>query len=211
MNGLPTYDVPPVPTLQGLLYAAMGRPSLLRPNSLNKDVRDQEESFRARVEGDCDFAIRVLAEGTTLSSLRKRQKATESGDAESYVGYPAEMETLIAPTYRIYVGGPDDLLSAFQSVLDDPVRMLYLGRSDDLVDIRDVDVTTAELVEEEAQLDCVIPGGGNEVNLLPIEPDRRAGRTTQPGRVATVSVSGGTVDSYYETEDEMSERFVYVT
>jgi len=89
--------------------------------------------------------------------------------------------------------------------------MLYLGRSDDLVDIRDVDVTTAESVDEEARLDCVIPGGGEEVDLLPIEPDRRAGRTTEPGRVATVSVSGGTVDSFYETQDEQAERFVYVT
>lgn len=211
MNGLPTYDVPPVPTLQGLLYAANGRPSLLEPNDLDRETRYAEEEFRERVQEDCSFGIRVVDSGRKLNSLRKRHKATESGTDWTFIGYPTEMETLLRPTYRIYIGGPEDLLSAFASALHDPVRLLYLGRSDDLVDIHDVDVVLAEYVEEATTLDCVVPGAGETPNLLPVAPDYKGRYTTHPGRVTTVSVTGGEVDGFYETTDDRQERFVYVT
>jgi hypothetical protein len=119
------------------------------------------------------------------------------------------METLISPTYRMYVGGPDDLLESFQEALQDPERLLYLGRSDDLVDVRDVDLISVQRMADETTLDCVTPGPGADVTLLPVEPDYRSGLTTQPARVETVSATGGQVDGYYETSD--GERFVYLT
>lgn len=212
MNGLPTYPVPPVPTIQGLIYAALGRPSLLqatRYGELDTELRDAEEEFRARVENECSFGLRVLESGTDHTSLRSRHKASSSRSDTAYITYPAQMETLIAPTYRIYVGGPSTLLDAFESALRDPERLLYLGRSDDLVDITDIEQCTATYVDEEASLDCVTTGPGEDATLLPVEPDRRSGRTTDPARVTTVSVAGGTVSGYYETAN--GERFVYLT
>jgi CRISPR-associated Cas5-like protein len=211
MNGLPTYEVPPVPTLQGLLYAALGRPSLLqvRGGGPDNDVRDREERFRDRVADECSFGIRVLESGTDHTSLRKRHKASRSGADTAFITYVARMETLISPTYRMYVGGPDDLLESFQEALQDPERLLYLGRSDDLVDVRDVDLISVQRMADETTLDCVTPGPGADVTLLPVEPDYRSGLTTQPARVETVSATGGQVDGYYETSD--GERFVYLT
>lgn len=208
MNGLPTYPVPPVTTIQGMLYNALGRPSLLKPNELPKNVRDDEESFREAVQTECDIGIRVIEEGERLTGLRSRQKAPRSDNLE-YVTYPAEMETIIQPTYRIYVGGPSRLVDAFESGLRNPQRPLYLGRSDDLVDIEDVSRTEANRVEESAELDCVVPGGTDEPVLLPVSPDYRGRYTEHPGELKTVSVSGGVVDQYLETEN--GERFVYVT
>lgn len=211
MNSLPTYEVPPVPTLQGLLYAALGRPSLLLSTSgaLDTDVRDQEEAFRKHVRETCCFGIRILESGTEQTSLRKRHKASRNSDDRPYIGAPAQMETLISPTYRVYVGGPESEIATFADALRDPERLLYLGRSDDLVDIRDIDVVQPNHVEESATLDCVTPGAGDGLTLLPVEPDYRDGRATKPARVETVAIHGGDVEHYYQTDD--GERFVFIT
>lgn len=210
MNSLPTYPVPPITTIQGMLYAAMGRPSLLQPNQLPNDVRSQEEDFRQRVRDECRFGERVVDRSGNITSLRSRQKAASGKTEEAYVTYPTQAETLIQPTYRIYVTGPDDLLSAFEYALENPQRMLYLGRSDDMVDIEEVDVTSATHIEEEATVNCVVPGADRDPVLLPVSPDYR-GRygAGHPGQVKTVSIGGGDVDEYYQTDDD--EQFVFVT
>jgi CRISPR-associated Cas5-like protein len=210
MNGLPTYPIPPVTTIQGLLYAALGRPSLLQPNQLPNDLRRDEEAFRERVRDECRFGERVLDRGTQSQSLRSRQKAASSKDEEAYVTYPTQAQTILAPSYQIYIGGPDQLLEAFESALRDPERLLYLGRSDDLVTIRDIDILKTEYVDEQASLDCVVPGGGGDPVLLPVRPDYRDRYSARhPGKVRTVSISGGPVDGYFETSD--GDRFVYIT
>lgn len=213
MNGLPTYRVPPVPTIQGLLYAALGRPSLLEPIQYGgppTDVRNQEGTFRERVQTNCYFGLRVLNSGIKQTSLRNRHKASKSDNDAPFGTYVAQTETLMAPTYRMYVGGPEDLLTTFAAALQDPERLLYLGRSDDIVDIRDVAVSDIAYRDSEAALDCVIPGpgDGSDPTLLPVEPDHRSGRRRNPARVETVSVNGGTVEGYFETPD--GEQFVYL-
>lgn len=207
MNGHPTYPVPPVTTIQGLLYAAMGRPSLLRPNDLPNSVRDREETFRDRVQTDCAFGQRVIDSGVTTSGLWSKQKRSSSGQT-GYLRSPAQRESLIQPTYRIYVGGPTDLLDAFAAALRDPQRLLYLGHSDSLVEVCDVTRTTATQVSESATLDCVVPGEGDDPTLLPVAPDYRGQYTTHPGELKTVSPTGGPVDEYYQTET--GDRFVYL-
>lgn len=208
MNGLPTYPVPPITTLQGLLYNALGRPSLLKPNNLDKEVRDNEEDFRERVQTDCQFGIRVVDAGEQTTGLRSRQKAINKSEM-SYVTYVAKMETIIAPTYRVYIGGPDDLLTTFESGLENPQRPLSLGRSDDFVEVSDIEVVPVTEQNRTAEVDCVVPGAENDPVLLPVAPDYRGRYTEHPGELKTVSVSGGTVDSYFETDS--GERFVYVT
>lgn len=211
MNSLPTYEVPPIPTLQGMLYAALGRPSLLLSSSgaLDSDVRNQEETFREHVQEECRFGLRILDVGESQTSLRSRQKATKSGKQPPFLTYVAQTETLLGPTFRMYVGGPEDEIVTFTDALRDPERLLYLGRSDDLVDIRNVEVVEPSHVSEPATLDCVTPGPGEEPTLLPVEPDYRDGLSTKPARVETVSLTGGEVDSYYETSD--GDRFVFLT
>lgn len=207
MNGHPTYPVPPVTTIQGLLYAAMGRPSLLRPNNLPNSVRDREEEFRDRVQTTVAFGQRVLDEGIVTNGLWSKQKRSRSGDT-GYLRSPAQRESVIQPSYRVYIGGPADLLDTFAAALRDPQRLLYLGHSDGLVQISDVTRTVATLVTDSARLECVVPGPGENPTLLPVAPDYRGRYTTHPGELKTVSPSGGTVDEYYKTES--GDQFVYL-
>lgn len=213
MNSRPTYELPPVTTLQGMLYAALGRPSLLlqggRGRTMDKSTFDAERDFREYVQNECQFGIRILEPGDTHTGLRKLHKKASGKEDRVFMTYVTNVETLVSPTYRVYVTGPDELLNEFEQALKDPERLLYLGRSDDLVDIRDVDIVVADRVEERTTVDCAIPGAGDDPTMLPVEADTKIGRRKQPSRVKTVAVSGGEVDVYYETTD--NEQFVFLT
>lgn len=213
MNSRPTYELPPVTTLQGMLYAALGRPSLLlqggRGRTLDKDSLDAERDFREHVQETCRFGVRIVDAGDQHTGLRKLHKKATSKEEREFMTYVANVETLINPTYRMYVTGPEELLDEFQSALEDPERLLYLGRSDDLVDIRDIDLVTADRVNERTTVDCAIPGAGDDPTMLPVEADAKVGRRKKPSRVKTVAAHGGEVDAYYETSD--NEQFVFLT
>lgn len=212
MNGIPSYEVPPIPTIQGLLYAALGRPSLLRytiSSEIGAGDVESEEAFRQTVQEECRIGLRIDEPGDQHRELRSRMKRTSSKKDQAYETTPTQVESLIAPTYRVFVGGPESYLEQFETALTDPERLLYLGRSDDIVDVRDVDLSDVDRVEQTATVDCVIPKAGEAPTLLPVEPDHRDGRSTKPARVETVSLTGGEVDHYFETAD--GERFVYVT
>jgi CRISPR-associated Cas5-like protein len=214
MNSRPTYELPPVTTLQGMLYAALGRPSLLMQDhhsrrTMEKSTFDAERDFRDYVEDECRFGIRMVESGGIHNGLRNLHKQARSDDEREFLTYVTNVETLVSPRYRMYVTGPDDLLKEFEGALEDPERLLYLGRSDDMVDILDVDLTNADRRDESASLDCAIPGAGDDPTMLPVESDTKTGRRTQPSRVKTVAVKGGQVDAYYETPD--GEQFVFLT
>lgn len=212
MNALRTYKVPPIPTIQGMIYSSIARPSLLLQTSnrtMEKETRDKEEKFRKEVRGKCNFGIRIIQKGPEYTGLKNRHKVGRSNDDEQYITYVVNEETLIEPTYRIYVGGPENFLTKFEKGLKNPKRPLYLGRSDDIVDIHDVNISEIEHVKETISLDCVVPGSREEPSMLPVEPDKREGVSTKPAKVKTVSIEGGEVDSYYETSD--GEKFVFIT
>jgi hypothetical protein len=155
----------------------------------------------------------VIEEGIQHEGLKSRHKTRKKEEVDKgktkYLTYVANAETLIAPKYRVYVSGPEDLLREMKEALDEPKRLLYLGRSDDIVDITNISLSDMEYVNESEELDCVVPNATGDPSLLPIEPDKRDGRTNKPARVRTVSVSGGEVDGYYQSED--GEEFVFIT
>lgn len=213
MNARPTYELPPITTLQGMLYGAIGRPSLLlqggRGRTMDKATFDAEREFREHVQKECRFGIRVVDAGTQRSGLRKLHKKETADSERQFLTYVTNVETLVSPTYRMYVTGPEELLEAFVGGLRDPERLLYLGRSDDLVDIKDVDMTTAECIEKRTTVDCAVPGAGENPTMLPVEADTKVGRRKQPSRVKTIAAEGGEVDTYYTTSD--GEQFVFIT
>jgi hypothetical protein len=217
MNDLPSYSVPPLTTIRGLLYAAWGRPSLLRQGfprtrTMEKESVESEQSFRETLEAETAVGIRVLDDPIAKRDLRKRQKVAASGKDQQYISTPIQEETLLFPTYRVYITGPEERCSAIASAFRDPERLLYLGRSDNLVDIRDV--TQSRLVHHENERfldDAIIPDGdGDEPMMLPVRTERLGSYSGRPAEVQFVT-HGGTVGAYYTLEDAQNEAgFVFI-
>lgn len=215
MNDLPSYPVPPLTTIRGMLYAAWGRPSLLgqgssRGRTMEKEAVEREQSFREEFEAATTIGIRVLDGPTSKRDLRTRQKVARSGD-RAYISYPAEEETLLFPTYRVYVAGDEEQCQAVAEAFRDPERLLYLGRSDNLVDVRNVTETRLVHHDDEQVLeDVMIPdGNGDDPVMLPVRTERIGSYNGRPPEVQLVT-HGGTVESYYTLSDGSDEDAPFV-
>jgi CRISPR/Cas system-associated protein Cas5 (RAMP superfamily) len=216
MNDLPSYPVPPLTTIRGLLYAAWGRPSLLgqgtRTRTMAKEAVDREQSFREDVEAETAIGIRVCDDGVSKRDLRTRKKVAPDSDKQ-YISYPVEEETLLFPTYRIYITGDEKRCSAIAAALRAPERLLYLGRSDNLVDIRDVIETRLVQHDDEQFLtDVIVPNGdGDDPVMLPVRTERIGSHSARPAEVQFVT-HGGTVETYYTLDDAGAEdtSFVFI-
>lgn len=210
MNDLPSYPVPPLTTIRGMLYAAWGRPSLLgqggRGRTMEKKRVEAEQEFRESFEADTAIGIRVLDSPTSKRDLRTRQKVARNSDDRTYFSYPVEEETLLFPTYRVYVAGDEERCNAVAAAFRDPERLLYLGRSDNLVDVRNV--TESQLVshDDEEYLDEVMvpDGDGSDPVMLPVQTERMGSYNARPPEVQLVT-QGGSVESYYTLDDATDE------
>lgn len=70
---------------------------------------------------------------------------------------PMFREFLVNPIYEIYLVGDEEKLNRVSNALQEPIRPLYLGISDDLVDLEVIELR--EIVECEVQeLNCVVEG-----------------------------------------------------
>jgi CRISPR-associated Cas5-like protein len=131
-----TYPVPPVTTIYGLVASALGYPAdHMQPM---KDLR-----FGIAVEQDGDPV-------ETYSRIIKWDRRFQG------------MRTLVIkqkiyqPVYRVYLGGAVAELDRIASALADPAFPLFLGESDDLVEVRDVMVHDAMAVESDT-FHCCVP------------------------------------------------------
>lgn len=218
MNDLPSYPVPPLTTIRGLLYAAWGRPSLLGQGSshsrtMEKKAVEEEQAFREEFEAQTTIGIRVVENPVSKRDLRTRKKVARNNDNKKYISYPVEEETLLFPTFRVYIAGEKARCSAVADAFRDPERLLYLGRSDNLVDIRNVTETRFSIHQDEQVLEEVmVPNGdGDDPVMLPVRTERLGSYSARPAEVQLVTL-GGTVESYYTIEDPVDEDgpFVFI-
>lgn len=218
MNDLPSYPVPPLTTIRGLLYAAWGRPSLLGQGSshsrtMEKDAVKDEQAFREEFEADTAIGIRVVDDPISKRDLRTRMKVARNNDNKKYISYPVEEETLLFPTFRVYIASSEERCRAVAEAFRNPERLLYLGRSDNLIDIRDVTETRLSAHEDEQFLaNVMVPNGdGDDPVMLPVRTERLGSYSGRPAEVQLVT-HGGTVESYYTLEDETEEDgpFVFI-
>lgn len=207
MNDLPSYPVPPLPTIRGVLYAAWGRPSLLgqgssRGRTMEKEAVEAEQSFREAFEAETAIGIRILEDPVSQRDLRSRMKVARSSNDQMYISYPVEEEGLLFPTFRIYITGTEERCNAIADALTAPERLLYLGRSDNLVDIQTVTETRlVQHTDDQFLDDVMVPNGdGDEPVMLPTCTERIGSYSGRPAEVQLVT-HGGTVESYYTLDD----------
>lgn len=64
---------------------------------------------------------------------------------------------LVKPSYLIYLFGNDELITSIESSLKEPKRPLYIGQSDDLVDVHDAKVFDSKQTYSDS-IDSIVEG-----------------------------------------------------
>lgn len=133
-----TYPVPPLTTLKGLVAAALGYPA------------DHLDPLK-----DLSFGVAVEDHGNLLETYSRIIK-WDRRKPEQGMRTLVMKQKLHRPTYRVYVGGEWERMKEIGVALENPTFPLFLGESDDIVEVSEIELHRAseELV---AVLNCCVP------------------------------------------------------
>ena len=115
---LSSYKIPPFTTIRGLISNALG---------LKRDDLYLQDLIKIGIKS---YNINYSSEMTKVLKL-KQDKVKYN---RNFPSSPIFKEFLIFPKYDIYIAGNDDIIHEINEKLKDPVRNLYLGSSDDMID-----------------------------------------------------------------------------
>lgn len=115
---LSSYPIPPFTTIRGLISNSLG---IQRDNYLLQDLIK------------IGIKINSLNYGYELTKLLKLKK--EKRKNNRFPSSPIYKEFLINPSYDIFIAGDNEIISKINNSLRNPKRDLYIGSSDDLVNI----------------------------------------------------------------------------
>jgi CRISPR-associated Cas5-like protein len=216
-NGLPTYPIPPVTTVRGVCYAALNRPSLLnqdsKPYTPNKETIDTEREFRQMFEQTTRVSVQspINPNNNTQTDLRKRMKVSRSDDKKTYKTYVAQEQSLISPEFIAYMEFTDESLkNSVKSALNNPQRLLYLGHSDDLVDISVSEEKYTSVDKCQDQIYAPINNESEVQNpiLLPIKSDYKGTYSTRPAQSRLIGIQDS-IEANKITYNGEDEFFVF--
>lgn len=146
-----TFRFPPLTTLYGLVANAL-------------DMRQDDYSLRR----DLRFAVGIVRPGELVETYSKIMKVREAKTPEEaakpgnvFISTSVIKQKLIAPSYQAFILARYETLDKVAAALKAPARPLYLGESDDVVDIIDIAIGQAEPVEIDT-LHSAIPFTGSE-------------------------------------------------
>ncbi|RLI80187.1 CRISPR-associated protein Cas5 [Archaeoglobales archaeon] len=114
-----TYLIPPYTTIRGMISNALG---------LSRDDLRVQEWFKIGIKPLNFEKCREMAKILKLKGTGKNYQRT-------FPSSPMFREFLVEPSYEIFLVGDDERIKEVHSALLNPERPLYLGGSDDLVDI----------------------------------------------------------------------------
>jgi len=117
-----TYLLPPFTTIRGLIANALGLP---------RDSFEIQEWFKIGIR--LDGRPQKNKEMAKLLKFIKRDK--EIRYLRTFPSSPVHREFLVRPSYWIYLVGKENKIKEIHKALNNPKRPLYLGASDDLVDL----------------------------------------------------------------------------
>ncbi len=143
-----TYLIPPYTTIRGMISNALGLP--------RDDLRVQEW-FKIGIRPLNFEKCREMAKILKLKGTGKNYQRT-------FPSSPMFREFLVEPSYEIFLVEDNERIKEVYLALLDPKRPLYLGGSDDLVDIevfepievREVEVNEVRSVVEGVYEGCVV-------------------------------------------------------
>jgi CRISPR-associated protein Cas5h len=115
-----TYPIPPFTTIRGMISNALG---------LQRDDYSLQDKIK--------IGISAVEFGFKNTEMAKILKLKENKDhlPRSYPSSPMFREYVVNPKYKVYLGGDEDIIEKIFNAIQTPERPLYLGQSDDLVDV----------------------------------------------------------------------------
>ena len=115
-----SYSIPPYTTLRGLISNALG-------------LKRDDYSVQTWMQ----IGIKPLNFSNKSRELTKMLKLQGTGETyqRAFPSAPMFKEFLVLPAYEIYIAGEDEKINLIYNALLQPARPLYIGASDDLVDI----------------------------------------------------------------------------
>ncbi len=143
-----TYPVPPITTIYGLIANALG-------------LRQDDYSLMDNI---C-IGLSIEKWGEEVDSYSNILKSTRSGPTY-YYSTSVMRQKIIKPQFYIYVLAKEDLIARIEDALKDPDRLLYLGESDDLVEISQIEVHDVQVVMTKC-VDSII---AKPKDLMPVTP-----------------------------------------
>jgi len=139
-----SYSIPPYTTIRGLIANALG---------MKRDDLSIQDWIKIGIKPlDFNFSDRSR-------EMAKLLKLKGTGDTYRRVfpSSPMFKEFLVLPAYEIYIAGEDDKINRVYNAMVEPARPLYIGASDELVDIVPSKPVEVEEVSEK-EISGVIEG-----------------------------------------------------
>jgi len=159
-----SYPIPPFTTIRGFLANCLGMP---RFPDYKAQLALQDIKIGMQAINLPQINKNKTTEMCKLLKLIEREAAPRPKIWAS-PSAPMYKEFLVNPKYKIYLVGNDDLLEKIYDKLQNPWRPLYLGQSDDLVDVLDLELMVVKKAKSK-NVHSIIEGicEGCEVVKLP--------------------------------------------
>ena len=134
-----TYPIPPFTTIRGLIANCLGLPRFpdYKTQLILQNLKIGIQPLNLR-----EINRNKTTEVCKLLKMIEREAAVRP-KIYSFPSAPLFKEFLVNPRYRVYICG-GNLLRKIYKKLQDPERPLYIGQSDDMVDIPELNLLEIE-------------------------------------------------------------------
>lgn len=125
-SSLSTFPVPPFTTIRGMISNAMG---LARDDFALQDMME------------IGIAPVYIERPVKEKALMLKMVNTPKDNIKAFWTSPFWRDFMVMPEYKIYIKADDGLIDEIYEALIHPIRPLYIGQSDDMVVIEDLEKT----------------------------------------------------------------------
>ena len=141
-----TYTIPPFTTIRGMIANALGlqRDDYSLQNKIKIGISVKEFGFK----------------NTEMAKILKL-KENKNRPIRNYPSSPMFREYVVNPKYKVYLGGDEGIIGEIFNAMQIPERPLYLGQSDDLVDVttfQSFDIEEIESDYVDSVVEEIVPG-----------------------------------------------------
>jgi len=141
-----TYTIPPFTTIRGMIANALGL---------------QRDDYSLQDEIKIGIAVKEFGFKNTEMAKILKLKENKNRPIRNYPSSPMFREYVFNPEYTVFLGSDEYAINKIFNALKFPERPLYLGQSDDLVDLKiysPIDIEEVEADYVDSVVEEIMPG-----------------------------------------------------